>query len=157
MKQRLTGLLTLAGLAALLVLIPISKHSGFTVHAQSGCTNESFSGNYGFTFSGFQLQHGKSVPFYGAGLATADGKGNASATFGFSQNGAQPGDTYVSSTNNPYTAAYTVNSDCTVSITATPGSGGDNFVGVIVSGGAEGFFTSISPTDTLNSHFKKVQ
>jgi len=155
MKRIFSVSLTLVVSAALLVVVPIHKRSAFAVQAASGCTNGNLSGNYGFTFSGYQLQSGKSVPFYGAGSAIADGKGNLAATFAFSQNGALPGDRYVVSTNNPYTATYAVNSDCTVSVIATPGSGGDNFAGVIVGGGTELLATGISAPDTLNADFKK--
>jgi len=155
MKLLLSVLLTLAVSVAVLVLTPISKHSAFAAHAGTGCTNASLSGDYGLTFSGFQLQSGKSVPFYGAGLGTSDGAGNFAATFADSQNGALPGNRYVVSTNNQYTATYSVNSNCTGLLTATPGSGGDNFAFVIVNGGAEVLATDISATDTLNLDLKK--
>jgi hypothetical protein len=150
MKRILGALLTLAlAAAAALVVLPVmSKHDVAAVHAYSGCSNATLSGNYASTFSGFQLQHNKSVPFYGAGLSTFDGAGNLSATFAFSING-------TGSTNNPYTATYTVNPDCTVSVTATPGSGGDNFDGVIVGGGAEVLATDISAPDTLSIDIKR--
>jgi hypothetical protein len=148
MKRILSALLTLAAAAALVVLPITSKHDVTAVHADSGCTDATLRGNYGITFSGFQLQHNKSVPFYGAGLSTFDGAGNVSAVFAFSLNG-------TASTNNPYTATYSVNSDCTVSITATPGSGGDNLAGVIVGGGAEVLATDISAPDTLSLDFKR--
>src|SRR5260370_13175022 len=129
MKRVPISFLAFAMFAAVAILVPTVKRP-FTVlpvvQAASGCTNASFSGHYGFTFSGYQLQSGKSVPFYGAGSAIADGKGNLAATFAFSQNGALPGDRYVVSTNNPYTPTYAVNSDSTVSLTATPRTGGEN-------------------------------
>ena len=151
MKRMITSLSAIAVLATVAMLAPTAKHhltALSVVHAQSGCSSATLSGNYGLTFSGFQLQHKKSVPFYGAGLATSDGAGDLAATFAASVNG-------IGSTNNPYTATYTVNSDCTVSLTATPGSGGDNFVGVIVGGGSEVLVTDISAPDTLNLDLKK--
>jgi hypothetical protein len=151
MKRIPISLLAFAVVLAVAMWAPTMKHH-FTVvpvvHAQSGCTNSTLSGNYGFIFSGFQRTHNKSVPFYGAGLAVADGAGNLSATFAASING-------ISSTNNTYSATYTVNSDCTVSTTATPGSGGDNFMGVIVGGGSEALETDISDPDTLNLDLRK--
>jgi hypothetical protein len=155
MKRIVSVSLTLAVAAALLVLAPVSKRSLFAVHAGSGCTNASLSGNYGFTFSGFQLQSGRSIPFYGAGIGTADGAGNFAATFADSENGVLPGKGYISDTNEAYTATYTINSNCTGLLTATPGSGGDNFALVIVSGGAEILATDISAPDTLNLDLKK--
>ena len=164
MKRMITPLLAIAVLAALAVLAPSAKHR-FTalpvVHAQSGCSNATLSGNYGLTFSGFQLQdyNGKtgrtSAAFYGAGLGTADGAGNFAAVLSGSENGSLPGHRYTLITNSPYTATYAVNSDCTVSFTATAGSGGDSFVGVIVSGGSEVLATDITAPDTLNLDIKR--
>jgi hypothetical protein len=151
MKRILSALLALAASATLVFLTTISKHSVLAVHAHDGCSDATLTGTYGLAFSGFQIQpeggSTKAVPFNGAGVATF-GAGNVSATFASSLNG-------TGSTNNPYTATYTVNSDCTVSVSATPGSGGDNFVGVIVRDGAEVLVTDISDSDTLNVDFKK--
>jgi hypothetical protein len=115
------------------------------------------SGNYGLTFSGFQLQGrtGKSVPFYGTGLLMADGAGNLAGTFSGSENGSLPGNRYVLIANAPYTATYAVNSDCTGLFTATAGSGNDSFTFVIVNGGNEIIATDVSAPDTLNLDLKK--
>lgn len=164
MKRMITSLTAIALLAAGTMLAPTAKHR-FTalpvVHAEKGCSNETLSGNYGFTFSGFQLQDfngtsgKKSTPFYGAGLATFDGSGNMAAIISGSENGSLPGNQYVLILNNPGAFTYTVNSDCTVSLTATPGSGGDNFVGAIVHGGSEVLLTDITGPDTLNMELKR--
>jgi hypothetical protein len=119
------------------------------VHAQ--CTNATLTGNYGFTFSGFLAPghgtKGDEKPFAGAGLATADGAGNFSATFSSSFNGGI-------STNNFYTASYTVNSDCTGSMTST--NGGANFTFVIVSSGAELLAVDIDAGQTWTLDGKKL-
>ncbi len=138
MKRILSALLTLATAAA---LVP-------AVHAQ--CTNASLTGNYGLTFSGFNNDKGKKgneVPFAGVGLGTFDGAGNVSASFTFSDYG-------VIGTS-PYTGTYTVNSDCTGTVTATPGSGNANLSFVIVSGGAEVFAVNTLPGGTWTADFKK--
>ena len=153
MKRILTVSVTLAVSAALLFVAPTFKHNAFALHAGSGCTNANLSGHYGFAFSGFQVQHSGSVPFNGAGSAVADGEsptGHLAATFADSVNGSSSG-----GINETYTATYTVNSDCTGLLTATPGSGGDNFAFVIVNGGAEILATDLSAGDTLNLDFKK--
>jgi hypothetical protein len=54
---------------------------------------------------------------------------------------------------NPYSASYSLNVDCTVSITGT--NGGDSFTGVIVAGGTEILATDITAPDTVNVDFKK--
>jgi hypothetical protein len=150
MKRILSALIALAAAAALVVLPTMSKPNVTAAHAQSGCSNATLIGNYGFSFGGFQIQHGtqRSVPFYGAGLGTFDGRGDVSATFNFGVNG-------IITTNQPYTATYTVNSDCTGSVTATPGSGGDNFAFVIVGGGQEVLAVDISTGETLTADFKR--
>lgn len=149
MKRIVSVLLALAVLAVLPILSTTSKHGVQAVYAQSGCSAATLKGNYAFTFNGFVVNNNTSQPFYGEGLGTFDASaGNFSATFVSSFNGA-------SSTGNPYTATYTVNSDCTGLLAATPGSGGDSFAFVILDDGAEVFATDISAPTTLNVHFKK--
>ena len=150
MKRMLSALIALAAAAALVILPTVSKRNVTAVRAQSGCSNATLIGNYGFSFGGFQIEHGtqRSVPFYGAGLSKFDGRGNVSATFTFGLNG-------NITTDEPYTATYTVNSDCTGSVTATPGSGGDNFAVAIVGGGAEVLAVDISTGETLTADFKR--
>ena len=159
MKRIVLSFLALAVSAALVFVATSWKHGVTAVHAQSGCSVATLNGNYGFAFSGFQLQSqgvGKgspakiSVPFYGEGLATFDGNGNFSTAFTFSQNSVP----YVTSTVTN-TGTYSVNADCTGLATATPGSGGDNVAFVIVDGGKEAFATDISDPDTLNFDLKK--
>jgi hypothetical protein len=153
MRRILSTCLALAVSATLVFVATSWKHSVTAVHAQGGCSVGNVAGNYGFTFSGFGTHspkgHGASnVPFYGEGLGTSDGAGNFSAVFDYSFNG-------KSSTGTPYTATYTVNSDCTGLLTATPGSGGDDFAFVIVSGGAEILATDLTLGNTLSLDLKK--
>ena len=121
-----------------------------TAYAQPGCTNATLTGNYGFSFSGFSTKKGLNgplLPFYGAGSVTFDGLGSVSGAFTYSFNG----DGGVS--NIPYSARYTVNEDCTVSLTGA--NGADSFAGVIVGGGTEILATDITAPNTLNVDFKK--
>jgi hypothetical protein len=139
------ALAALAVLATLAMVTTTSKHTVSSVYA-SGCT-ATLKGNYGFTFSGFSSHsNGSAVfPFSGAGLGYFAGDGTFSATYAATLN-------TTTSTNNPYSATYTVNSDCTGSLTST--SGGDNFAFVIVSGGAEILATDLSGS-ALSLDFKK--
>ena len=146
MKRTLSLVLAFPVAVAVLVLFPASKHRVLAAE-HHGCSNVTLTGNYGFAFSGFQIQNNKPLPFDGAGIATFDGSGNVSAPFAYSINGA--------SSTSPYTGTYTVNSDCSVSLTATPGSGGDNLIGAIVGDGAEVLLTDISAPDTLNLDMKR--
>jgi hypothetical protein len=137
MKRTLSVLLTLAAAVA---LVP-------ALHAHDReCTAAILKGNYGFTFSGFQLQNDVSLPWQGVGVMTFDGRGNASGNFTFSLNG--------QIATSPYTGTYTVNPDCTGSVTGT--SGGDNATLVIVSEGAEVFAVDTSTYGvTMTLDFKK--
>lgn len=116
-----------------------------TAHAKSSCSVATLKGNYAFTFSGFQV-YLTLQPFYGEGLATFDGAGNLAASFSFSLNG-------VPALNNPYTATYSVNPDCTGVVTGI--GQGDSFAFVILDDGAEIFGTDITAPDTVNIVFKK--
>lgn len=148
MTRLFSGFAALAISAALLTVLCTSNRAILAAHAHGGCNAATLIGNYGLAFSGFQQQQNNSLPFYGAGVANFDGAGNMSATFSYSIAG-------TSSTNNPYTGTYTVNSNCSVSVTATPGSGGDNFTGAVVRDGAEVLVTDISSPDTLNMILKR--
>ena len=115
------------------------------VDAADQCTAATLTGNYAFTLAGFVKDHGKTVPFAGAGLATTDGQGNASVTHTISRDG--------NIVTFPWTGTYVVNPDCTGSATST--SGGPNLSFVIVRGGDEfmGMATDAGATWTID--FKK--
>ena len=151
MKRVVSGLLGLAVLAALVIATTTSKHIVQPVYAGSGCTDKTLKGNYGLTFSGFtvpgQNNKAKEVPFAGEGLFTSDGAGNLSGVY----NGSQNGEIFTNST---YSATYIVNPDCTGTVTGAPGGNADGAF-VIVSGGAEVFFTQTDPGGTWNADLKK--
>jgi hypothetical protein len=102
MKRILGTLFVLAAALAFVLL------SGVTA-VQAQCTNATLTGNYGFTFSGFQFRgnKGASLPWQGVGLMTFDGAGNASGNFTFSLNG-------QITAGAPYSGTYTVNPDVPV-------------------------------------------
>ncbi len=132
----------------ILVLISFALLLACVVPAANAkeCNNATLTGNYGFTFSGFVKDHGRTVPFAGNGIATADGAGNLSATVTASENG--------NLSTFPYTATYVVNPDCTGSVTST--SGGANFSLVIVAGGRELLAVNTDPGGTWTMHVKKM-
>ncbi len=131
----------LASTFALLIVVALVP----AANAAQECTAATIAGNYGFTFNGFLKNHGRTVPFAGTGITIADGQGNVSATVTASVDG--------SLSTFPYTATYTVNPDCTGSVTST--SGGANFSIVIVRGGAEILGADIDPGNTWTIDFKK--
>jgi len=148
MKLRsLTFLAAAVAAAAILTPAVRTQFSLPVVHAHQGCSNATLRGNYAFSFAGFSNGNNTITPFDGAGIANFDGVGNASATFAYSSGG--------TSGTSPYTATYSVDSNCAVSLTATPGSGGDNFAGAIVRDGDEILVTDISAPDTLNMNLKR--
>jgi len=151
MKRIVSALMGLAVLAALAIVTTTSKQIVRPVYAASGCSDTTVAGSYGLTFSGFTVpgrnNKAKEVPFMGEGLFTFDGAGNLSGTY----NGSQNGEIF---TNSPYNATYTVTSDCTGTITGAPGGNADGAF-VIVSGGAEIFFTQTDPGGTWNADLKK--
>jgi hypothetical protein len=111
---------TLIAVAALIaVRVDLAGGTLPKVHAQEdarkGCSVETLEGGYGLTFSGFSTNGAVPapinafVPVAGVGLMTFDGNGNLSASETVSLGG------QILSVNLPGT--YTVNSDCTGSLT----------------------------------------
>ncbi len=154
MKRTITFLLTIAALATVATLAPTAKHP-FTVlpvvHAQSGCSSASLSGNYGFTFQGFDILRAgaHSVPFAGAGVLAFDEAGNVSISFATALNG----NIFTGATG---TGTYTVSSDCTATVSFMTGdAAGETLNGVIVSGGREVVGMSTLNTQTLTFDAKQ--
>lgn len=146
--KRIVGLsLIMAVSAAVLVLFPISKHDITAVHAQSGCSASTLTGNYGFIQpSGFiapgHSVHGAEVPWQGVGILTFDGAGSFSANYSVSVNGNV-------FTNQTASGPYAVNGDCTGSASFTSGNAAGYAVNlVVVGGGAEIFAVATGTGDT---------
>ncbi len=149
MKRIISISLMLAVATGLVGLFSGSKRIVPVVHAQSGCSVASLSGNYGFTGSGFaSLNHsakGAEAPVAYSGLENFDGAGNFSATFTVVNNG-------TISTGQTAAGTYTVNSDCTG--TASFATGG-TFNLTVVSGGAELLVIQTDPGNTVTFDAKK--
>jgi len=106
-----------------------------TVYAQ--CSNATLNAKYGFIDSGFTASPSRDraapeVPIAVVGVLAFDGAGNASQSFTLVINGgiALPGSN---------TGTYSVNSDCTGSISFSVGDAPVNFNIVIIGGGTEVF------------------
>lgn len=152
MKRTLRLLLPLAVFASLLVLGPMSKHNQFSVHAQSGCSNATLSGNYAFLAPGFIIPRGKAneVPFAAEGVVAFDGDGNVSSSGFTAVSGG------VIFTPQSGTGTYTVNPDCTGSISFTGGdAAGLNLNLAIIGGGSELFAIYATPSFTVTLDGKK--
>jgi len=119
-----------------------------TVYA---CTNATLNTKYALTDTGFFSPHrpviGPESPVAAVGVVTFDGNGNASFNFTLSLNGA----IFTSQSD---TGTYTVNSDCTGSISFTTGDFAPfNFNIVIIGGGTEifGIFADSGNTQTFDA------
>ncbi len=142
----------MAAVAALVVWAPSMRHGSTAlpvVHAQSGCSNANLNASYAFTFTGFStpregLVKQPEVPTAVVGVIPFDGAGNVSYNLTLVVNGslipAQSG-----------TGTYTVNSNCTGSVSFTTGDlSGINFNIVIIGSGTElfGILTNSGLTQT---------
>ena len=146
MKRIVSAFLALA-VSAILVFVATSwKHRVTVVHAQGGgCTDATLRGNYAFSQPGWSplvRGQGAQLPFFNVGVLAFGGTG----TFSVSLTGVFHG--VVSSETDAGT--YTVNRDCTGSLSLTTGpSAGLTFNMVIVGGGAEAF--AINTTEGFTS------
>jgi hypothetical protein len=150
--KRISPLLLVTGsLVALAVFASTLRHELIVpiVHAQSGCTDASLGGNYGFTLTGF-ISFGKNtsptlMPAASVGLITFHGDGTFIATYVNTRSGAALGETD--------TGAYDVKPDCTVSVSDQ--TVGTHYSGVIVGGGNELLAIQTDPGDTQTIDAKK--
>ena len=135
MKQTTTLLLAIAIAFSVARLVPSAAQSSAAlpvVHAQSGCSNATLSGNYVFTYDGWNSKRNNKateLPIAAVGVGTFDGAGNAT----FSYNSAFDGS--IGSTTTPDVGTYAVNSDCTFTISDP--AAGQTWAGAIIGGGTE--------------------
>ena len=107
-EVRTIGIVVATLAAAGIVIAGTQFRRSFTalvpvVHAQSGCSNSSLRGSYGFQIRGTVIGIG---PIGGVALVTFDGGGNFTQTDYVSVNG-------FITTNRPGSGTYSVNADCT--------------------------------------------
>lgn len=163
MKRSLSLLFALAVAAALVVLIATiapttskSQHGLRPVYAQSGCTDTTLTGNYAVIGPGFvtpaaakTVSASQDVPIAIVGVLAFDGAGKVSFTFTLAVNG-------VISQGLTSSGAYTVNSDCTGSISFTSGAAaGVAFNTAIIGGGTEVFAIQTNSGTTATFDAKK--
>ena len=155
MKRTISALLVTAALAAVVMLAPTAKQhmtSLPVVHAQSGCSDATLTGNYAVVYTGFGTRGHTSkgptnTPGAVVGVLTLDGSGNSMATYTAAFNGS------ISSTSTPDVGTYTVNSDCTGNTTDT--TAGIHFNFAIAGGGAEILAIQTDPGNTATFDAKK--
>ena len=150
MKRIVITLLVMAVLAAPVLVTTTSKHAVRAVYAQSGCSVATLNGSYAFSQPGWGPLHGQGqgnqLPFFNVGVAAFGGTGTVSVSFTSVQSGVVSTETDA--------GTYTVNPDCTGSISFTTGPGaGVTFNMVIIGRGAElfGINTSAGFTSSLDA------
>lgn len=149
MKRILGVLFVMGTLAAMLFLGTVPKRGASVVHAMSGCTNATLTGNYAFSNPGFTTPShsvtGEEDPFVSVGVLVFDGAGNVSVSYTLAFKGKiSPGLTG--------TGTYAVSSDCTGSMSFPTIV---DFNTVIVGGGAEVFGIETTPSFTGSFDAKK--
>lgn len=157
MKRIVKRLLALALLAPLVIIATTSKRIVRPVYAQSGCSLATLTGNYAFSQQGFisNSMKGNPLPFANVGLATFDGAGNFSATYTDMSPG-KPGGYSTPIQGATGSGTYTVNSDCTGSISITSGDAAGIALNlVIIGGGTEVFGINTTPLVIGSSDWKK--
>jgi len=152
MKRIVSALLALAGSAALVLVVTSWKHGVTPVHAQEGCSVANLHGHYAFSQEGYAplVEGGNFHPFFNVGVLAFDGAGTLSVSFTDVQQG-------VASTETDG-GTYTVNPDCTGSVSLTTGPGaGATFNTVIIGGGAEAFGINTATGFTSRLDAKKMR
>lgn len=152
MKRILSAILALAVSATLVFVVTSWKHGVMPVQAQSGCSVATLTGTYSFTDQGFvtpgHSTTGATVfPFTALGVEAFDGAGNVSVNYTLVENGK----VFTGLTGS---GTYTVNSDCTGSVSFTTGdAAGLTFNIAIIGGGTESFgiHTSSGITGALDA------
>jgi len=154
MNGILSGFLAFAVSATLVVVLtttPQLRRGVPIVHAQSGCSEATLTGNYSVSWQGFDIPKGAAheVPWAGVGVLGFDGAGNVSVSFTQALDG-------KITTGATGTGTYTVNRDCTGSASFTSGdAAGESANFVIVSGGTEVLFVSTLSSQTILLDAKK--
>src|SRR5215469_4274734 len=158
MKLILSALLTLVVFVALAFVATTSKHTVRGVYAQSGCSDATLNAKYASSQSGFEAKNTMGLnplPFATMGVSTFDGAGNFSVTFTDMSPG-KPGGYRAALHGATGSGTYTVNSDCTGSISVTSGDvAGVTLDIVIIGGGTEVFGINTTPFVIATADLKK--
>lgn len=155
-RLTLVGAFLLGAVLGALGVTGLHHGSSGLVHAQpapaAACSNATLSGSYGVLVQGYTLLGADGaplaapVPRAAINLVTADGAGNISRT-GTVNNGGTIGPNTASGT-------YTVNSDCTFTVTYTSPMPA-HVAGVLVNGGARAFVVSADPNPLVANTWER--
>jgi len=146
MKRVLSVLLASAVFATLVAAALKSNRIVRPAYADSGCSVATLNSSYGFSESGFALVSGSQVPFAAVGLLEFDGRGNSSITYTFAFGG-------TISTSQTGTGTYSVNTNCTGSVSFTTGNAAGITDNIAIARGAEvlGIQTNSGVTATFDA------
>jgi hypothetical protein len=153
MKRILSLFLALAVSATLVLVATTSKASDKAVHDRGVCSDATLTGSYAAKGTGF-LPLGsdvkdREVPIAAVGVDIFDGAGSVSTGYTLAVGG-------VSTPGLTGTGTYTVNPDCTGSMSFTTGdAAGITSNLVIISNGTEFFEIFTSPASTVTGDAKK--
>jgi hypothetical protein len=150
MKRIVSALLALAVLAALVLVTTTSKHAVRAVYAHGGCSVDSLNGEYAFSQPGWapSVGQGNQLPFFNVGVLAFGGTGTFSVSFTDVSDGVVSTETDA--------GTYTVNPDCTGSISVMTGpAAGVTFNMVIIGRGAELFGINTAAGFTSSFDAKK--
>ena len=113
------------------------------------CTNASFTGPYGYTITGLVMSNGGFYPVAESGTVTADGKGNLTGSDTFSSGG------QIHS--QAFNGTYTINADCTGTVTTTGSGSPSHFTIVAVNNGKEVLFIESDAMVAASGNAKQQQ
>src|SRR5467141_2128581 len=148
MITRMAFIASLVGL--LLVMSPSRGHKSTVVprvHAQEGCSVATLNGTFGCYRTGTTSVG----PLASVGLATYDGNGTTTVRQTIRRNGVTTQDLFAGPT---VVASYEVDPDCAGRLVNPDGSVFGHFV--VVDGGKEFFGLSLSPGNSVNVVWKKI-
>ena len=151
MRRVVTRTAVIAFVVGMLFLILPShnRHSSVMrrVHAEEGCSVATLNGTYGFYRTGTTSVG----PLASVGIATYDGNGTTTTRQTIRKNGVTTQDLFTGPTQ---VASYEVDPDCAGRLLNPDGSAFSHFV--VVDGGKEFFGLSLSPGNSVNVVWKKI-
>jgi len=151
MKRMITQMAVIASVVGvLLVISPSRGHKSAVlprVHAQEGCSVATLNGTYGFYRTGTT----PIGPLVGVGFSTFDGKGSSTGRQTIRRNGVTTADLFTTPAG---PGIYEVDPDCAARFFFPDGSVFGH--AVVVDGGKEIFFMSLSDANTIYGVMKKI-
>ena len=151
MRRIVTRIGVIAFVVGVLLLMSPSRsrHSPVIrrVHAEEGCSVATLNGAYGF----FRTGTVAAGPLVSVGIATYDGNGNSTARQTTRRNGATGTDLFITPAS---PSTYEIDPDCAGREINPDGSVFAHFV--VVEGGKELFFLSLTDANTVYGVMKKI-